>query len=504
MSNLLEQAKEWHLAGHVERAITLYQQVVVAEPQNCDAHNMLGNARADQGNWPEAEQAYRRALAVDAGRASVHYNLGNALFALRQLPDAAACYERAIELDPRFAVAYFNLGNLHYDVRQWNEAAICYRRVLELEPDDPDPDALFNLARALHRLGELEQAVALYRQAVQCMPDAYAACSALAAALVDLQRPQDALPWHRRALELRPDASEAHFHLGRTLLAMGQFDEAEQVLRTALKLDPHDSVIFEALGLLLEMSGKQGEMAVLADEIEQANPDDPRVPHLKAAWTGRDVPDRASDDYVRATFDNFAAQFDSVLEKLEYRAPQLLAQAVMSRYGSGGQVLEVLDAGCGTGLCGPLLQPIARRLVGVDLSGRMLGEARRRNIYDQLIEAELTGYLEAIRDGFDLIVSADTLVYFGDLQPVLAAAAGALRSTGLLAFTLEKWAVPDQPGDFCLQPHGRYCHREAYIQKTLESVGLVLEALDEACLRKQGNQWVPGLVVLARKGAPPT
>ena len=38
----------------------------------------------------------------------------------------------------------------------------------------------------------------------------------------------------------------------------------------------------------------------------------------------------------------------------------------------------MLDAGCGTGLCGPLIAPHARRLVGVDLSGQMLAHARER------------------------------------------------------------------------------------------------------------------------------
>ncbi|MCX4239251.1 class I SAM-dependent DNA methyltransferase [Paraliomyxa miuraensis] len=57
--------------------------------------------------------------------------------------------------------------------------------------------------------------------------------------------------------------------------------------------------------------------------------------------------------------------------------------------------LDVLDAGCGTGLCAPLLRPLARTLVGVDLSGKMLDQARRRGGYDELIEAELTEMLDA-------------------------------------------------------------------------------------------------------------
>ena len=39
-------------------------------------------------------------------------------------------------------------------------------------------------------------------------------------------------------------------------------------------------------------------------------------------------------------------------------------------------VLDVLDLGCGTGLCGPLLRPYARALAGVDLSPQMLERMR--------------------------------------------------------------------------------------------------------------------------------
>ena len=92
--------------------------------------------------------------------------------------------------------------------------------------------------------------------------------------------------------------------------------------------------------------------------------------------------------------------------------------------------LDVLDAGCGAGLCGPLIAPCARRLVGVDLSGRMLAQARDKNVYDELIQRELTSYLRDSPAVFDAIVSADTLVYFGPLRDVVAAAARALRPGG--------------------------------------------------------------------------
>ena len=115
-----------------------------------------------------------------------------------------------------------------------------------------------------------------------------------------------------------------------------------------------------------------------------------------AACSGRDVPARASDAFIERTFDSFAGSFDSKLAKLLYRAPALVAGMLADSDVEASKrpdKLDVLDAGCGTGLCGPLIAPYARRLVGVDLSGRMLAQARAQNVYDELVQRELTAYL---------------------------------------------------------------------------------------------------------------
>jgi predicted TPR repeat methyltransferase len=138
--------------------------------------------------------------------------------------------------------------------------------------------------------------------------------------------------------------------------------------------------------------------------------------------------------------------------------------------------------------------------VGVDLSPGMLEMARPRQVYDDLIAAELTAHLESVPASCDLIASADTLVYFGDLKRVLAAAAGALRPGGLVIFTVEK-ADPDRGEDrgFFLQYHGRFCHTEKYVRETLIAARLSVRELKPAVLRMEAGKPVAGLVVTARK-----
>jgi predicted TPR repeat methyltransferase len=191
---------------------------------------------------------------------------------------------------------------------------------------------------------------------------------------------------------------------------------------------------------------------------------------MLSACTGRDIPARASDQYVEKTFDSFAASFESKLAKLSYRAPALVSAMLDDAALEPSKSLDVLDAGCGTGLCGPLVAPYARRLTGIDLSAGMLAQAREKHVYDELLQAELTGYLRGHTAAFDVIVSADTLVYFGALDDVVAAAAGALRPGGLFIFTLEHDEAESAglresddggaPG-YRLPTHGRYTHARA-------------------------------------------
>ena len=110
---------------------------------------------------------------------------------------------------------------------------------------------------------------------------------------------------------------------------------------------------------------------------------------------------------------------------------------------------------------------------------------------------ELTEYLRDNRESFDLIVSADTLVYFGDLKGVIATVAEALRPNGLFVFTLEH-AVEDSGADYRLERHGRYSHARAYVEELLAFSGLQSKIV-QAELRMEAGAPVPGLVIRAAK-----
>ena len=374
-----------------------------------------------------------------------------------------------------------------------------YRRVLAVAPDYPD--ALNFRGVVAFQLGRTDDAEALMRRAIELAPGYADAYSNLGNAYQQQKRYEDALACYERAIGLRPDMADAHFNLGKALEALDRHPEALTAFRRAVQLRPFHFDSYRRLGAMLYASNRVDEAADVYRTWLSLDPNSPVARHLLAACTGQAVPSRASDACVRTMFEAFAESFDEVLARLQYRAPALVAQAAAEVMGPPEARLEILDAGCGTGLCAERFKPYARRLVGVDLSREMLKRAGTRKLYDELVLGELTAYVGAMPGAWDHIVSADTLVYFGDLAPVMAAACRGLRPGGHLVFTLERVDEGDAPQGFKINPHGRYSHTESYVRRVLAAAGLEARQVTRVHLRLELNKPVEGLLVGASRDA---
>ena len=430
---------------------------------------------------------------------------------------------RELSLEEAVSVAILLQKN-----QQFVAARELYRRVLETAPDHPR--ALHYAGLLAHQQGRNEEALALIERSVALVPDQADWYSNLGIVFQSDQRLDSAIDSYRRAIEFDPSHANAHNNLGVLLRATGQPIEAETAYRAAIRLDPEHIDAYTNLGILLnglkrtrEASacyckaitlrpkhpearkllalahctlGEVDEATKVLKEWLKDEPGNPIARHMLAACSGRDVPERASNGFIETTFDSFAASFEAKLATLSYRAPALVAAMLEDHGIEPLRRLDVLDAGCGTGLCGALIAPFARRLVGVDLSEGMLAHAKEKNVYHTLMKAELTAYLCDNSETFDLIVSADTLVYFGDLKGVLAAFAGALRPKGLLVFTLEHAAGDMADAGFRLELHGRYSHAQAYVEQSLATSGLQSK-ITQAELRMEAGEPVKGLVICA-------
>jgi len=411
----------------------------------------------------EAETIYRRILAHLPEHPDALHFLGLLQYQRGRPEEAVRIISEALRIAPDYVDACNNLGNIYREQERLYEAESCYRRVIELTPRNAG--AYNNLGTVLRARGLLSDAAAAYQ----------------------------------KAIDLEPNFPNPFENMGNLLSRQGKVTEAVAHYSQAIVLNPDHPGCKKMLGVALSCLGRAEEAAGVFREWAEKEPDNPVAQHLLAACSGKDVPQRAADAYVRQVFDNFAERFEERLESLEYQAPELVAGAVAEIYPEPAGDLDFLDAGCGTGLCGRLLRPYARWLEGVDLSPGMMSRANSTGCYDALEEAELTDFIGSRKDAYDIIVSADTLCYFGDLSAVMAAVAEALRPGGFFIFTVEHGGDGDDtmPAGFRLNPLGQYCHQKNYVNRVVVEAGMQIKSVVHGVLRQEMGSPVAGLVVTA-------
>ena len=302
--------------------------------------------------------------------------------------------------------------------------------------------------------------------------------------------------------------------LADALRAQGRYQESADLIEQALQKSPRNENLFRRLTALWREAKESILMEQALRRWLAIEPSDPIALHLLdslGSISAQSIATRASDAYIKTVFDEFASNFDQSLAQLDYQGPQQL-ESVLQTLIQRGQIrpsgLHTLDAGCGTGLCGPILRPLSDSLLGVDLSPKMLAQAKARNLYDELIESELTLYLKPPPHGsaanrrFDLIVICDTLNYFGDLEEVLQYSFQSLRLGGILVFTIEK--LPAAPTGVSSQKvvlatHGRYLHDPVHVELLMSQIGYAQVSLRDLELRKQAGEVVMGTLMWGQR-----
>lgn len=284
---LLETGVRHHGSGDLAEAERLYRRVLETQPENADAHYLLGtlaqqagdpkaavasltraikanrrnpyyhlalgDARLAQGKPGQAETSYRKALSIDPGSAEATLGLGNLLHSRGRIAAAIKHYRRAIALKPELAEAHNNLGVALLAEGAAAEAAACFTRALELRPDYPD--AHLNLGRVLKGEGKMREAIASYRAALELDPRLAEAHNNLGNALREQGDLEAALTHYRQALAIRPDFAAAHNGLGIALAKGGAFDDAIAAHRRALALRPRQADWHVDLGAALNVLG---------------------------------------------------------------------------------------------------------------------------------------------------------------------------------------------------------------------------------------------------------
>lgn len=308
-----------------------------------------------------------------------------------------------------------------------------------------------------------------WRMAVRALGAAFAnlpACEQTAHILASRGHQREAAELYAELLRDRPDQPLLLRAYAQLLRQLGRWEAAADMQRRAVaaeagRFELDASARAEAAEFLVAMAAGETDLA--------------RIP----------------SGYLAACFDHYEDYDERMLGRLSYRAPQILMTAINEALGPSPAPLRVLDLGCGTGLMGAVVRPIAARLDGMDLSSAMIERSRLRGVYDRLDVGDVLDLLAVRNDAYDLLVAADLCPYIGDLTPLLSACAKVVAADGLMAFTVER----GQDG-WSLGGTRRFVHAPEHVRQAAAVAGWRVASLAESVLRTEGGTPVVGLAVV--------
>ncbi len=365
-------------------------------------------------------------------------------------------------------------------------------RVVSLAPNWAP--GIVELAGVLIRQGQTERALKEADRAVDLKPASLAVielATSVANVAGDVERVGRYL---RLAQSLAPDNLLIRRSLAYNDLDQGRLDQAWSEFSALLSLEPDNPVVRLGHG---RAALARREMKAAAEDfafLKALDPSDTTFAYYAAVAAG-ETPSTQPDAITQSTFDGYARRFDAhLVTALKYRAPKRIAEIIRARYPNLD--ITVLDLGCGTGLVGLYLGKPKGGLVGVDLSGNMIAEAAKHNLYDRFHQVSL---LDALRESptaeFEVITAADVFIYVGEISQAIKDARRVLRENGALVFSCE--ATKAGEPDLILRDTMRYAHSESAVRAMCEAAGFKQVDIESFDLRNEGGAPVAGYIVHA-------
>jgi predicted TPR repeat methyltransferase len=478
--------------GEAQEALAIADAVLKTSPNMPEVRNIRGNALLKLGQTQAALEWFEDNLKTQNDTPQLLHGAARCRLALGDIETARGLLTQSTQVAPGYAPAWAELGHIARQQEQFAEAAQHYERAARIQPTRENR---FNLAHCLFADKRTEPARRLYLELLEQFPDDPLIHNNLGRLYESIGRIEESERHFHRSVELQPGHATPHCNLGRILLGVGKLQAALREFEAAIAIDADNYEGHFGRGqTLVELNDTQAALESFRVAV-RINPEPSIAKHYIASLGGDDAGARDSHDYVAGLFDHYADKFDNdLVTGLKYKTPDVLYQALQPLLTKTGASYDILDLGCGTGLCGPLFRSHARHMTGIDLSSQMIEKARERAVYDELAVEDVVSSMQRAPQGYDLIIAADVFVYIGDLSAVFREARSSLRGDGLFAFSTE---TCDGSG-FRIRSSGRHAHSKEYINHLAIEFNFTPISASNCDLRMEYGKPVKGAVYVLR------
>lgn len=478
-------------------AIDYLKQAIKYEPNNSILQLHLANVLKAQGLFNQAETVLQKTIAENPHYASAFNNLGTVFYAQGKFSKAISAYRSAIEKEPEFMDAYYNLGLVLVKQNQWDEAILAYQQLLRHAPNHFA--ARFHLACVLMQQNKIDDALTEFITIEKAEPNHYETQFNMATCYLKKGAFNEAKIHYMNALSLTENDGQILFNLGVIETQLGNMDSAIQYYQKAIRVHPDFFAAHNNLGVAFLAKQHAAFALQHFQEAARLEPNNVSIQYTIQALSHNQQLASAPTDYVKSLFNSYADHYEKhLLTALDYQIPTHFQRVLMQLHRENG-LLDCLDLGCGTGLCGEFIKPFAKTVTGVDLSENMLEMAREKNIYDILHCGDFNSFLTNKTAAYDLIVAGDALVYLGNIETLFQMIQQALRNNGYFIFNTEI----SESEDYKMNQSGRFSHHKKYIETLSKKNNLSVKYYEKVITRMQNNEPVYGhLYVLQRNSSP--
>ena len=246
-SDTYEELTDLYLAlNRAGDAITLAQDALKQNPDNVDAHRMLGRVYVSQINKGQQGQMDERALRM-----------------------ALSEFQKVTQKDPKDVDSWVTLGRLYSATNDSTEAEKAYNAALGVEPDNEE--ALTGLALVYGNNGETGKAIEKLKAATEKNPNPRS-LMILAEAYRNQKNYKDAAETEKKALEMQPDNERLQEGLANDLFFAEQYDDA---LKVYAELSAHNPKDVKYPLRMADVYGARHDYVKAHEEIDKAKKIDP-------------------------------------------------------------------------------------------------------------------------------------------------------------------------------------------------------------------------------------
>ena len=434
----------------IDKTIRFLKEIAEQAPQDDVCRYYLSTSYFDKQDYATSYHYAMEAYKLNPAADNVLFMLGLLSLQQQNFADAKMYFTSATEQNSYNIGAWLNLANLETNETHFKEAETIYKKLLDIVPHNFDVH--LNYGNMLYKQNRLSEALEEYRSAVVINPESAAVSNNIGVILKDLQQYEDALGLFFNALSRDKTKEEYSVNVAETLVLFYRQDK-----ETALKV---------------------------AENWLKNMPDNPFAQRVCASFKGEKLEN--NQIFAEKLFDNFAGNYELVLEKINYSLPRRIRDLAGNVKGT------IVDLGCGSGLIGQALKNAQNQIIGVDISRNMLHLAAEKGVYKQLVKGDITAFCQKkiAEINPDLIVAADVFGYIGNIAPLIAA-----LKERKICFSVE---VLSEDGDYKLNDAGRYLYNEAYVNNLLQQNGFAQINKYDVVLRQEDGKDVNGLLFFAQ------